>query len=329
MNEGWEGEHDLPDYLPERKYVYRLVPDYEHEIFQDHNIVGKDSSSTRLHGLIQSRSSRASTTPMKMNDLSGVPFPETERPQPTLRGMPEEVRLITVEYSSAKQYVDEIFWFQSEYESAEMDCLREQRLHYDSKDLCHPGHIHLPALEQLLEAGSIDQAYRDVIEKHSFGMKTFDLTNGLIWFESLPDHWLKYLKHIKMEFCLDSFDPMFKTHEAVFNERFTSHLAMCEGLESLEIHFKFDYNDHNEVCCLFRDLPEIKDLSTLRFFVPASFLPMKNLKIMHSGPRTRCSVPSRRLIHSKQSLRRLGGWHGLGHVRNKSERNSVGEGHQI
>jgi hypothetical protein len=109
MNEGWEGEHDLPNYLPEREYVYRLVPGYKHDIFQDHDIVGKDSSSTRLHGLIQSRSSRASTTPMKMNDLSGVPFPETERPQLTLRGMPEEVRLITVEYSSAKQYVDEIF----------------------------------------------------------------------------------------------------------------------------------------------------------------------------------------------------------------------------
>jgi hypothetical protein len=67
-----------------------------------------------------------------------------------------------------------------------------------------------------------------------------------------------------MELCLDSFDPMFKRHEAVFNERFTSHLAMCEGLESLEIHFKFDYDDHNQVCCLFRDLLEIKDLSTLR-----------------------------------------------------------------
>jgi hypothetical protein len=169
-----------------------------------------------------------------------------------------------VEYSSAKQYVDEIFWFRSKYEGAEMDCLGEQRLHYDSKDLCRPGHIHLPALEQLFEAGSIDQAYRDAIEKHFFGMNMFDITNGLIWCESLPDHWLKYLKHIKMELWLDSFNTMFVTEKAVFNERFTSHLATCEGLESLEVYFKFDYNDHNEVCCLFRDVPEIKDLSTLR-----------------------------------------------------------------
>jgi hypothetical protein len=96
-------------------YVYRLVPGYEHELFEDHDIVERDSCSIKSQELVHAPNNQRYAATLKMPEISGVSFSETKRPPRTLEGMSDEIKCVIANWSSpAKQLVEELFYIPEE-----------------------------------------------------------------------------------------------------------------------------------------------------------------------------------------------------------------------
>jgi hypothetical protein len=96
-------------------------------------------------------------------------------------------------------------------------------------------------------------------------MHKFDITDGLDWFEDLPDRWLPHFTRIDLILDLDDqFHPHYGSHDKDYSAQLTSRLNLCSGLKELYIYFP-SVSDRNidKLVESFREMPAIKNLSKL------------------------------------------------------------------